>query len=96
MRGKLMLVSGLAMGYVLGSRAGRARYDQIAKVAGKFWNSRAVQHRVRSVEDFAKDKAPEVVGFVSHNLKRVVRSSSAKKSAARKRPTPSSESTLSH
>lgn len=94
MRGKLMLVSGLAVGYVLGSRAGKARYEQISKAAGKFWNSRPVQHQVHNVEDFAKDKAPDVVDFVSNNVKKVVRSSSAKKSAARGRPSANSEPTL--
>lgn len=71
MSGKLMLVAGLAAGYVLGSRAGRERYDQISKAASKFWQSKPVQQRVHDVQDFAKDKAPDVAGFVSSTAKKV-------------------------
>ena len=85
MRGKLMLVTGLAVGYVLGSRAGRERYEQIKRGADKFLNSRAVQRQVHNAEDFARDKAPDVVDFVSGNVKKAVRKSSAKKSQARAR-----------
>ncbi|MFP7761900.1 hypothetical protein [Marisediminicola sp. LYQ134] len=80
MRGKLMLASGLAVGYVLGSRAGRARYEQIKKAAGNFWRSGPVQNKVHSAGDFAKDKAPEVVDFVSDNVKKVVSKSKSPKS----------------
>lgn len=79
MRGKLILVAGLGVGYVLGSRAGRARYEQIAKAAGNFWNKGSVQRQVHQVEDFAKDKAPEVVDFVTGKVKKVVSKTSAKK-----------------
>lgn len=72
MRGKLMLVSGLVTGYVLGSRAGRARYEQIAKSAGKFWHSRAVQNQVSKVEGFARAKAPYLVDFVTGRVKSAV------------------------
>ena len=46
MRGKLIFVAGAAAGYVLGSRAGHQRYEQIASGASKFWNSRGVQKQV--------------------------------------------------
>lgn len=72
MRGKLILVAGVAAGYVLGARAGRERYEQIASAAGRFWQSKPVQRQVHQVEDFAKDKAPEVVDFVSGNVKKAV------------------------
>lgn len=85
MRGKLMLVTGLAVGYVLGSRAGRERYEQIKRGASKFMNSRTVQRQVHNAEDFARDMAPDVVDFVSGNVKKAVRMSSAKKSQARAR-----------
>lgn len=78
MRGKLTLVAGVAVGYVLGSRAGRARYEQIARAASKFWESKPVQRQVHQVEDFAKDKAPDVVDFVSNNVKKVVRKSNGR------------------
>lgn len=71
MRGKLLLVVGLAAGYVLGARAGRERYEDIKRVADKFWNSPGVQRQVRTVEDFARDKAPDVVGFLADGAKKV-------------------------
>ena len=72
MRGKLLLIIGLAAGYVLGARAGRERYEDIKRAAGKLWNDPRVQHQVRQAEDFAKDKAPEVVEFLSDGAKKVV------------------------
>jgi len=84
MRGKLMLVTGLAVGYVLGSRAGRERYEQIARAASNFWHSKGVQRQVHNVEEFAKDKAPDVVDFISDNVKKVVTRSSSQKSTTRK------------
>lgn len=83
MRGKIALVAGVAAGYVLGSRAGRARYEQIAKAASKFWQSKPVQRQVHHVEDFAKDKAPDVVGFVGSAVKKATRGSNARKSNSR-------------
>lgn len=80
MGGKLMLVAGLATGYVLGSRAGRERYNQIAGAASRFWQSKPVQRQVHTVEDFAKDKAPEVVDFVSGKAKKVVSKGKSSKS----------------
>lgn len=72
MRGKLMLVTGIAVGYVLGAKAGRGRYDDIARIAGKLWRSPTVQHQVVKVEDYAKGKAPDVVDFLSDGAKKVV------------------------
>lgn len=87
MRGKILIVTGLAVGYVLGARAGRERYEQIKRAATKFWNDPRVQHQVDLVEDFAKDKAPEVVDFISDNAKKVasqVRGTTKKASAGGK------------
>ncbi len=72
MRGKILIVTGLAVGYVLGARAGRERYEEIKRAATKFWNDPRVKQQVETVEDFAKDKAPEVVDFISDNAKKVV------------------------
>src|SRR5690554_6312401 len=85
MRGKILIVTGLAVGYVLGARAGRERYEEIKRAATKFWNDPRVKQQVETVEDFAKDKAPEVVDFISDNAKKVVsqvRSATTKKSGS--------------
>jgi hypothetical protein len=89
MRGKILLVVGLGVGYVLGARAGRGRYDEIvAKVQG-FWNDPRVQKQVSNAGDFVKEKAPGVADFVTTKAAPVARSAataatSAKKPAARK------------
>jgi hypothetical protein len=55
MRGKLLFITGGLVGYVLGARAGRKRYDQIAAAANDFWNAKPVQRRVSEVREFALD-----------------------------------------
>lgn len=97
MRGKLVLLVGIGIGYVLGARAGRERYEQIKRVVGGFWNDPRVQHQVQNVEDFAKDKAPDVVDFLSDSAKKVVQRKSsastppASKPATRKPPASASK-----
>jgi hypothetical protein len=43
MRGKLMFLGGLAAGFVLGSRAGREKYEEIVVNAKKVWEHPTVQ-----------------------------------------------------
>src|SRR3954471_24856953 len=43
MRGKLMFISGLAAGFVLGSRARRGEYEEIRANAKKVWEHPTVQ-----------------------------------------------------
>ncbi|MEU8242097.1 hypothetical protein AB0C07_27920 [Actinoplanes missouriensis] len=43
MRGKLMFLTGLAAGFVLGSRAGREKYEEIRANAQKIWENPTVQ-----------------------------------------------------
>ena len=57
MKGKAGLVIGLAIGYVLGTRAGRERYEQIKTQWLKVWNTEPVQSQVGKVKDFAKSSA---------------------------------------
>lgn len=57
MRGKIGIVVGLAAGYVLGSRAGRQRYEQIKSAYLKLWNTDPVQKQVGKVKDLGKTAA---------------------------------------
>jgi hypothetical protein len=59
--GKLTFIAGLAAGYVLGARAGRQRYEQIARTSGKVWNSGPVQKQVTTAKEVARTKAAPVV-----------------------------------
>ena len=72
MRGKILFVVGLGVGYVLGTRAGREKYEQIKASASKFWNDPRVQHRIDDAQDFVKDKAPDVAEFLADGAKKVV------------------------
>lgn len=72
MRGKLVLLVGVGIGYVLGARAGRERYEQIKRAAKRFWSDPRVTQQVHNVEQFAKDKAPEVVDFIGDTAKKVI------------------------
>ena len=83
MRGKILLVVGLGVGYVLGARAGRGRYDEIvAKVQG-IWNDPRVQKQVNNAGDFVKDKAPGVAEFVADNVRRPAAKPAAKPASAK-------------
>jgi len=76
MQGRILFVAGATIGYVLGARAGRRRYDQIKSAADRVWNDKTVQKSVNdvvgTVQDFVKDKAPEVQGAVVGQAKKVV------------------------
>lgn len=83
MKGKILLVVGLGVGYVLGTRAGREKYDRMKSAALSFWNDPRVQKRVDDAGDFVKDKAPDVAEFFSDGAKKVVSQVSGSKSPAK-------------
>lgn len=57
----LALGLGIAVGYVLGTRDGRERYDAMKGKVTEFWeNPRVVKTRV-DVENFAKAQAPVIM-----------------------------------
>ena len=57
---KMTFVAGFGLGYVLGARAGRQRYEQIKSGAQGVWNNPKVQETVTHAQDYAAQKAPEV------------------------------------
>jgi hypothetical protein len=91
MQGRILFVAGATIGYVLGARAGRRRYDQIKAAADRVWNDRNVQKSVNdvvgTVQDFVKEKAPEVQDAVVGQAKKVV--AKVKKSDDDGAPSPS-------
>jgi hypothetical protein len=72
MRGKLLFITGGLVGYVLGARAGRKRYEQIASAASDLWNRPPVQRRVNEVRDFALERVGDVPGVLLQVGKKVV------------------------
>lgn len=77
MKGKIGLVVGLGVGYVLGARAGRERYNQIKKQWLKVWNTDPVQHQVEKVQTFAKSQAAAVPGALWTGAVKVVKAVSS-------------------
>jgi oxygen-dependent protoporphyrinogen oxidase len=72
MRGKLLFVTGAAVGYVLGTRAGRKRYEQIKSAATKVWESPGIQKQVNAVEDLVAAKVGDVPGALYEGAKKLV------------------------
>ncbi len=94
MKGKILLVVGLGVGYVLGARAGREKYDEIVAKAQKFWNDPRVQKQAGNVGEFVKDKAPDVADFISTNVKKATtRTKTTPKSSGTSRSSSTSKST---
>lgn len=73
MKGKIGLVVGLGVGYVLGTRAGRERYQQIKTQWLKVWHLGPVQDRVTELKAFAGDKAAAVPGAVWNGIVKVAK-----------------------
>ncbi|MBL0749668.1 YtxH domain-containing protein [Nocardioides baculatus] len=57
---KLTLLIAGGIGYVLGTRAGRERYEQIKKAATRVKEDPRVQEKAAQAADLAKEKAPIV------------------------------------
>lgn len=74
MKGKIGLVVGLGVGYVLGTRAGRERYEQIKTQWLKVWHLDPVQEQVTKVKDFVGDKAAAVPGALWTGVVKVAKS----------------------
>ena len=83
MKGKILLVVGVGIGYVLGTRAGREKYEQMKAAVEKLWNDPRVQKQVDNAQEFVKDKAPDVAEFLSDGAKKVVSQVSGSKAPAK-------------
>ena len=59
---KLMFLGVGAVGYVLGAKAGRERYDQIAEQAQKLRSNPTVQRKMDDAKHVAKDAAGTAAG----------------------------------
>lgn len=57
---KLILLVAGGIGYVLGARAGRERYEQIKRTATRVKDDPRVQEKAAQAADLAKEKAPIV------------------------------------
>ena len=71
MKGKIAALAGGAIGYVLGTRAGRERYEQMKVQAQNLWKNPKVRETATQAQDFAKEKAPEVKQKVAETTSKV-------------------------
>jgi hypothetical protein len=83
MKGKILFVVGVGVGYVLGTRAGRERYEQIRAAAEKVWNQPSVQQGVGTVKDFASARVGDLGDTVLDGVKNLI-GSATKSSGATK------------
>ena len=65
---KLTFIAGLAIGYVLGTRAGRERYEQLAKTARGIAQNPGVQTTTRRARETAAKVAGKAAGTVAGKL----------------------------
>lgn len=61
MRGKVLFVVGLGVGYLLGTRAGRRRYEQIKATALNIWESEPVAWGRAQVQEAAGELADQAL-----------------------------------
>ena len=95
MKGKVLFVVGLGVGYVLGTRAGRRRYEQIKSVAVRVWDSPTVQKQVHTVQDYAADRIGDLGTAVTEGVKRAVTRSGGSQGSASKASSRSTGSSTS-
>lgn len=82
MKGKILFVAGAALGYVLGARAGRERYEQIKTGVRKLMDSDPIQSRVTKAQGFAKKKMAHSILALVEAIKTFVTSLNEKSHAS--------------
>lgn len=86
---KIPFLAGLGIGFVLGARAGRERYESIKSAGSKVWQSGPVQKSVHSVEERASDLGREYGSIVTDKVAATVKSKVfGKDDSGAPRPTP--------
>ncbi|MER6503100.1 YtxH domain-containing protein [Streptomyces sp. NPDC001455] len=68
MRYRLTFIAGLAIGYVIGTRAGRERYEQMKKSARQFAQNPAVRNTAESAAQTGRDLAGRAYHSVSDKV----------------------------
>ncbi|MFH8519784.1 YtxH domain-containing protein [Streptomyces gelaticus] len=68
MRYRLTFIAGLALGYVIGTRAGRERYEQLKKSARQFAQNPAVRNTAESAAQSGRNLAGKAYHAVSEKV----------------------------
>jgi hypothetical protein len=95
--GRFMFLIGLAVGYILGTRAGRKRYEQIKSAAQNLWESEPVQWAASQAQDALGDVADEALTAAKRVIHQVTgeKKPAPRKPAAKPTTTPAAKTTLS-
>ncbi|MFW6690314.1 YtxH domain-containing protein [Streptomyces sp. MAR4 CNX-425] len=72
MRYRVSFIAGIAVGYVLGSRAGRERYEQLRKAAQQFSESPAVRNAAEAAALTSRDAVTKAANTISTKFADVV------------------------
>ena len=88
MRGKLLFVAGLAVGYVVGARAGRPAYDQVVERVRGAVSDPKVQEVAQKAKATLEEKAPAVASVTE----KVAGTAAGAASAAAQAEAPAEES----
>ncbi|SFC66337.1 hypothetical protein SAMN04487968_10983 [Nocardioides terrae] len=75
MKGKLAVLAGVGVGYVLGTRAGRGRYEQIREGAQRVWQDPRVAEKRHQAATVAKDQATAAKDVVADKVNEKVHKS---------------------
>jgi hypothetical protein len=87
MRGKLGIAVGLAAGYVLGTRAGRERYQQLTASAKRLADDPSVKRLQEELNGLFGSAGQRVVDSTSTTVQRVSDQAADKAQQARERTT---------
>jgi hypothetical protein len=68
MRYRLTFIAGLALGYVIGTRAGRERYEQLKQSARQFAQNPAVRNTAECAAQSSRDLAGKAYHAVSDKV----------------------------
>lgn len=60
MQKALLFATGAAVGFVVGTRAGRRTYEKMRDQSLELWHNPTVQEKVSGATEVVKDKAPQV------------------------------------
>lgn len=90
LKGKLLLVGlGVGVGYILGAKAGRERYDQIARKASAVWHSPVVTGIRDTATAFVDDRLDDLAGLLKLGAASAIdRATGAKQRRSRGGPVP--------
>jgi hypothetical protein len=83
MRYRFVFIAGLGVGFVLGARAGRERYEQLVKLTRKAKDSPAVQQAAGAVQAQAAGIVKTTKGKVAERVPKLTESARSKAGAAR-------------